>query len=508
MDTNLNPRKLYSTFKEKKNEFQEYVNVIKKNSIVDIYSIINSTLIKNPFASTFPKSFFTKEIKTTNNILLFLKSIIKCYAINFYLFFSYIIAFSIYKLFFNKNNIYISPLLIDIFILVDKVNKDKVFNENYLVNLYNVLEKYNIDYTLVARLYQIGKNPFKLIKFFKIINKDKRNIIFEFDLIRIEDFIKLFIMIWLYPFKTLRLLQKELSISDKIFNQSLLCDIAYFRFESLSRYIFGKNISTCTNVKKIYSWSEFQVIERSFNYAIRRNNPKIKLVACQFYLNYEIYLNAYIDDIDFQQEVSPHEVLVNGEYYLQDRKMVFYKKGVSLRYDKIFSFTGMKNEQNIVVLGSYIKEETRYILQNVREFENVLFKNHPAVDIAALGKIPPNIKVVNDNIYNLFENAKIVIGAASGTTLEAVACGISVVIIASQNNLTANPLVIYGKGKIWDISFSKDDIHILYNRLIKYREDNKEEIKSISSWYKENFFVEPTEKNIAKVFELVKELRT
>jgi len=110
--------------------------------------------------------------------------------------------------------------------------------------------------------------------------------------------------------------------------------------------------------------------------------------------------------------------------------------------------------------------------------------------------------VVENNIYELFKDTTIVISTASGTAVEAVACGISVIIIASQDNLTSNPLVEKGKGKIWDIAFSKDDVEKLYNKLLKYRKDNIEEIKEIALWYRDNFFVEPTEENIVKAFEL------
>ncbi|HHB94447.1 MAG TPA: hypothetical protein ENK88_04810 [Campylobacterales bacterium] len=117
-----------------------------------------------------------------------------------------------------------------------------------------------------------------------------------------------------------------------------------------------------------------------------------------------------------------------------------------------------------------------------------------------------DIKVVNNNIYKLFKNTAIVISTASGTAVEAVASGVSVIIIASQDNLTANPLVEKGRGEIWDIAFSKDDVEKLYNKLLKYRKENLEDIKEIALWYRDNFFVEPTEENIIKVFELEKNI--
>jgi hypothetical protein len=123
-----------------------------------------------------------------------------------------------------------------------------------------------------------------------------------------------------------------------------------------------------------------------------------------------------------------------------------------------------------------------------------------------LGKLPKNISVTSQNIYKLFENTKIVIGtSSSGSNLEAVSCGLSVIIVASQNNYTENPLVKKGQGKIWDIVFNPNEMYDIYKKLIDYRSQNQAEIKEIAGWYKDNFFVEPTEKNIVKVFDLDKD---
>jgi hypothetical protein len=312
-------------------------------------------------------------------------------------------------------------------------------------------------------------------------------------------------MIIQYPFKTLRLKQKEKSTDNILFNNELIYDIGNLGTETFSRYIYGKNIAKINVVSKIFSWSEFQVIERSFNYGVRTFNDQIKLHGCQFYLNYETYFNAYVHDIDFKQKTSYHEVLVNGPYYLQDKNHVKYKNGVSLRYKELFSYTPTEHGKNVVVLGSYIESDTRHMLSNLVSFDHVIFKNHPAVHLHKLGKLKNNILPVNDDIYTLFKNARIVIATASGSAVEAVACGISVIIIASHDNLTANPLVEYGKGKIWDIAFSPADVKKMYNNLIKYRNENTDEIQKIAAWYKENFFIEPTEENIVKAFQLNKE---
>jgi hypothetical protein len=501
----MNPKQLHNSYQKTKDDFQHYIDNVKRNSPWDIYTIINPTLIKNPYASEFPKRFFLNDIRQVNSIILFIRNLFKFYLKNSYLLVSYLIAFVIYKLYYKKKRVSDIKIIIDVFGLVDNVNKNGEFNENYLTGIYKLFEKYNANYAILLRPYKVAKNPFKLRHFFKIINQDKRDFIFEYELLKLSDFFTLFGLILLYPFKTLRLLQKESNENDKIFNQSLLADIKYFSFDSLTRYALGKHLAKIDSIERIFSWSEFQVIERSFNYAIRKNSQKIELNALQFFLNYEVYFNSYVDDLDNDMLSAPHEVFVNGKYYIQDRKKIKYSIGVSLRYKDIFRFKRQKDGEKILILGSYIESDTKYMLDSVKGFDDVIFKNHPAVDINRLGELSKNIIVSNDNIYKLFESTKLVIGTASGTAVEAVTCGISTIIIASQDNLTANPLVEHGKGKIWDIAFQKEELKDTMNALLEFRKNNRHEINNISTWYKDSFFVEPTEERIIKVFKLDKD---
>lgn len=503
----MNSKELYDAYHARKEHFHAYLDKIKKNGPIDFYTIVNPVLVKNPYISQFPKDFFTQTIRYQSQIINFLKSMIIFYTTNSCRLISYGIALILFKVFYRKKmEGHQCETIIDVFVLVDKININRTFQENYFGHLYDCFEKYNRPYTILPRLYHIGKNPFKLIHFFKILNNDKHNFLFEFELLQCKDFIMMFFMLLYYPWKTLRLFQPEESLEDKIFNQSLFSEINSFSFQSLTRYILGKNLAKLKNIKQIYSWGEFQVIERSFNYGLRISSQNyIKIITCQLYINTDISFNTYIDDLDYILKISPDEVLVNGAYYLLQRKNIKYKVGVSLRYQKIFDFKGITHAHKILILGSYIEEETRYLLQSIKQFEHVIFKNHPAVSIERLGRLPSYINVVTEDIYALFEQTKMVIGSASGSLVEAVACGIPVIVLASKDNLTANPLVDYGKGKIWDIAFDTKDIIAIYERLISYRNYNKHEIQEIAMWYKENFFIEPTEANIVKAFELKKE---
>ena len=93
--------------------------------------------------------------------------------------------------------------------------------------MYQFFEKYNKNYAILIRPYP-SNNPIKLRKFFKTINNDTRDFVFEYEFLGLLDFLGLFSMIIVYPFKTLNLIQNEKNDIDKIFNNSLIEDLKIF----------------------------------------------------------------------------------------------------------------------------------------------------------------------------------------------------------------------------------------------------------------------------------------
>lgn len=489
-------------FLSNKHLLQDYIFKIKKKVRWNIYSIINPTLVNNPYASNLPFNFFLRYLSKKNKFLLTLRNIFYFYIKNFYLLISYFVIFMLYKIFFKKKNNKSPEIIFDIFSLVDKVNIEKKFNDNYLPGLYKVFEKYNKKYSILIRPYSTNKNPFNFISFFKTLNEDERDLIFEYDFFNFFDFIRLFFMILKYPLSLFYLIQSEKNDLDRIFNISLIQDLRYFSLVGFTRFILGEKLSKVKTIRKIYSWSEFQVIERGFNYGIRKNCNHIEIIGLQLWLVYSTHFHAYVDDIDYTMLSSPHKILVNGKYYLLNRHKVTYALGVSLRYNKLFQFNRVINPRNIILLGSYKERETKFMIKIVKDFSNVIFKNHPAVDLKKLGKFSDNIKLSNLDLYQLFLYSKLVITTASGTALEAVACGIPTIIVARKDTLTANPLTKKGKGKIWEIIYDEEQIFETYKSLTDFNINNYKENLEIAKWYKNNFFINPTEKNIIGVFGL------
>ena len=79
-----------------------YINRIKQQKKVDIYSTINPTLIINPYVTNFPKDFLFENISQQNKTKLFLVNVIKFYIHHFLAFSRYLLIFFILRFYIKK----------------------------------------------------------------------------------------------------------------------------------------------------------------------------------------------------------------------------------------------------------------------------------------------------------------------------------------------------------------------------------------------------------------------
>ena len=167
----------------------------------------------------------------------------------------------------------------------------------------------------------------------------------------------------------------------------------------------------------------------------------------------------HVQEIDKIQGSAPHSVLVNGPHFLSMRNKEIYKTGVSLRYKKIFEYEPNYIGKNIVVLGSYSLIETNNILKMVNVLDDVIYKGHPLIESNHfLDLSNRSFRVTKNNIYDLFPETALVIGGASGSLVEAISCGVSVLVIGEKNKLVSNPMAQTGRGKMWDIAYNVKEV--------------------------------------------------
>jgi hypothetical protein len=107
-------------------------------------------------------------------------------------------------------------------------------------------------------------------------------------------------------------------------------------------------------------------------------------------------------------------------------------------------------------------------------------------------------------VYELFKTAKIVIGAASGTLIEAASLGILVISVKNINRFDYNPLPEYGKGIIWEEVTNSIELKGTIARFEAALKDEvkNSEIEKVAKEYKRMFFCEPIEENMIRSLEL------
>jgi|SaaInlStandDraft_4_1057021.scaffolds.fasta_scaffold07726_3 hypothetical protein len=498
---------MYGIDKSMLNYISKYLDNIKKTAYIDSENLENLVLYKD-LNSDFVKNFLfkrgVKRIKKTfivkHIFIFYLRSMTKL--------FLYSIEYMIFKIFGKKSDVNWDQnlCLIDVYFLVNNIVKDGKFQEKYFGVLYEVLKKYNKNYIFLPRIYKDAKNPFKLIKLFNITNKDSCNtFLYEYELLDVVDIFKIFIFIIRYPFKQFKLMQNNGHEIDAYFNYELFNVLSVTSFSVYVRYLIGKKIAGRVGGNlKIISWQEFQGIEKSFNKAIKESSKNIVIYGCELLVGYQAYINMHITDVDVDLKITPHQTLLNGRCNYSNSKSHVFRKGVSLRYSGLFKYTDniKKNAKPLALMGYDISEGLN-ILKSVSFLEDLNIKIHPTTNEKQFHKYKKcNWNYIYSDLYEALQGVSVVFTPSfSGTALEVVAYGVSTVIIASESSLT-NPLVSYGKGEIWDIAFNSDDARRQYNELLEYRNHNPKRVRDVACWYKENFFIEPTEENIVKAFEL------
>ena len=241
-------------------------------------------------------------------------------------------------------------------------------------------------------------------------------------------------------------------------------DITNFRdvdsiFESLITFRFMYQLKRRgVKIRLAYDWFEGHSLDKAWNLGLKIFHQKTKRVGYRaFFKGYPYYLSTYPIRAESLAGVLPDLFAVPGKGSLEDVRE-FYP---SLKAEVIPSFKASyiwewvyrdKLDRAILVtLPISIKTSARIII-NLIEASNLMsednsfiafvLKAHPTIKIKDIKKelkidIPINFTFTEENSFPvMLLQCSILITEASSTSLEALACGISVVIIENENGLT------------------------------------------------------------------------
>lgn len=479
----------------------------------DIFLLSNEVLSKNPFTNNFLKYFLKGDTPQKVTVFLAVIKLVQYYAKSAWHFAGFLFRFLEYALArtrFIPSKEEKELILIDVFFLVKKIVKSGRFTEEYFPGLEAVLKKNGKHFTYLPFFYP-QKGIFSLYRTLKVLKRENVPFIAEQQLLGFADIFRVLYFIIAYPFHVLSFMNKIDSSQpgNDILRYELLDSLDRVAFFNYCRYLAGVRIAQLPyETIKVISWFENQAIDKNLYKGLRAGSGKVSIYGAQLFLYANADLNSIVDDNERKFGIIPDKIIKNGQYYMPPASHSNYAIGPSFRSAKVFTTRiEDKNRKNILILLPFLIDEVENILRIVSGTDmssyNVIIKPHPVMPAERYRRlIPPCAMVANEDIYKLFENARIVIGAASAALVEAVSVGIPVILIENTERWYYNLLPEYGKGIAWVEADGPHELTLQIKRFDRAMAENQGAINEVADTYKKAMFCMPTDDAIVNAFDL------
>lgn len=425
-----------------------------------------------------------------------------------FLFLFYIFSKLIYKIFGSKTKIARKETIyLDSYLLVKNALEGKGLVESYFPGLVEFLNVKNYNCIILPRLY--GSHSLKEIyQLFRVFKNSKATIITEFQLLDYQDYFRLIIYLIVYPVKMLEFYFKIIQThpDNGFLKYYFWLDMNGSNFYGAVRYLYAEKLAKIFREgDRIVQWFENQPYEKCLNRALNSSTKNIRIFGCQLFLYPQELFNAYIDPNELELH-KPGKILVNGEFYLE-KSGSGNAVGPSLRYKKLFETVVHRNLTTArLILLSYFDNANQSIIKLINSLNQSgvhLVKLHPSASESQLKDlINFDYSLALEDIYSLFNNVSIVVGAASGSLIEAIACGIPAIIVSENGGTEYNYLPDFCKGVLWDVAFDKNSFLIVEEVLASKVRTNDPLRLNMIQRVRSELFTEPTEERILEAFEL------
>ena len=217
------------------------------------------------------------------------------------------------------------------------------------------------------------------------------------------------------------------------------------------------------NVRLAIDWFEGQVVDKAWNLALKEYFPGTKRIGYRAFESYPFYLCSYPISIEREADVIPDTMAVQGRgaiatvrEFLPDLDVMLIP---SFRSKHVWEFNPHRRTLGkfaiLVALPISVAVSARMIRQLIevhrsmdfqdKDIEYVL-KPHPTVSIdRIMGElrvsIPDGFLFSEEKSFpKMLTNADLLITEASSACLEAMACGIPVIIMENDGGLTYDPV--------------------------------------------------------------------
>lgn len=401
-------------------------------------------------------------------------------------------------------------VLIDTFMLADYTNSDRWYGSLW-DNLSDDQKKTiffvpTIVMTPIVSFYNV----------FKQLRRNKRNFLIKEDYITVSDII--------YASFVRRRLKKIVigphqvegyEISGMVKNELLNNRDILTVIESLLTYRFIKRLSYKSfKIRESIDWFEGFAIDKAWNLAFHRFFPNTRRIGFRAFESYPFYLSSFPIPIEKKAGVIPEIFAVQGKgtietlkEFMEDADVIVMPSFRSQHvWDDLLVSQGKQVKSDFVILvtlpigvhtaGKILKQLSEAcvsINQKIRSVQ-LIIKPHPACLLneginKLIMQLPPYFSVTNEKSFpKLIKMADLLISEASSTCLEAIACGVPVIVVQNDEGLTHNPFPEKIPKHLYINVRSVGELYEAINYYINMPENMIEKQNSDGKWVRKNYF--------------------
>lgn len=349
---------------------------------------------------------------------------------------------------------------------------------------------------------------------------DKRFLLGD-DVLKVSDYVHA----WAYPFRNSCFAPKEILMDgfdvsplirqawlEQLFSSSAMEALLKFRF---ARRLKERGIS----VRLVIDWFENQNIDKGSNAGFRKFYPETPIIGYQGFDTQKYYLCAYPNRAEHRGGVLPHTIAVCGHAMVEERRQFFPELDVvtapAFRYMRAWNNRAVKEKSDdlrVLIPLPLETDSAAGIVSAAIEFICLLppssvqfwLKPHPAAHLEKIlhrvgMSMPPEIKVVEGDFYEYLEQVDMLMGNVSSTTLEAIAWGIPVIIVANRYGITHNPIPETVPDDMWRLCYTKEEMGEAISRYAARSTEDRMRSAAIGRLVRELYF-EPVTRESVRTF--------
>jgi hypothetical protein len=411
-------------------------------------------------------------------------------------------------------------VLIDTFIMPYYVNNDRWYGALWD----NLTNKQKLTTFFVPTL---TRSKFKdIFSLYKEANLSTRNYIFKESFLQFKDLVFVFghkkrinkikfnnIMVQGYDFSDL--IKYELNNNSDI-NAT---------FESIFTYRFIKRFKQAGfKVRLSIDWFEGQCLDKAWNMGFKKYYPLVKTIGYRPYESFPLYLCTFPILIEQEAQIIPDIIALQGKgteitvkEFMPNLETIlipsfkssyvwdFKRNDSSQRISSVTLALPISEKHSKLIIERIIRSASLALIKN--EAIKFLIKPHPAQSInkimVGLAELPSYISFTEEKSFvKLLFSTHLLITEASSVCLEAMACGIPVIMMENQEGLTYDSIPSRVSKNMFRKVRSDDQLTEAMIYFINANDKISKQLEIDSKKIREDYFEPVTQEGINRLMDI------